>query len=146
MKLLTFLARRFAWEAAEVLAADAPAPALSGESRECVVVFVHAERADEAPIARASVLRQTVKHIAWLARKRESTRCVLHSFTHLGAESADRSFARAWLDELADSLRAKGFEVAQTPFGYSCAWELAVHGESVAKVWKEIRPGGTDAS
>lgn len=141
MKLLGFLARRFAWEPAEPVAADPSEPALAGESRECVVLFVHAQRGDEDPAVRASLLRQCVKHVEWHARKRASTRCVLHSFTHLGGESADRGFARAWLGELAGALRARGFEVSETPFGYSCAWELAVHGESVAKVWKEIRPG-----
>jgi hypothetical protein len=134
MKLLTFLARRFAWSAH--VASDAPATveqAAPGALEECVVVFVHAERADEQPARRASTLRQAAKHVQWLARKRDTRRCVLHSFTHLGGETSESRFAAEWMGELAQRLQTKGFEVAQTPFGHSCAWELAVHGEPLAR-------------
>lgn len=151
MKLLTFLARRFAWTAHVELDArateaasqvrpvsDEASGAPSGAMDECVVVFVHAEPHDELAAGRAALLRQAQKHVEWLARKRATKRCVLHSFTHLAQRGAGREFARAWIDELAQRLQARGFEVGRTPFGWSCAWELAVHGESVAKVWKSL--------
>jgi len=141
MRLLTFLARRFAWQAHERVQPDAE-PAAAGEFSECVVAFVHAEHGDEAPERRASALRQCTKHVEWLARKRGTQRCVLHSFAHLGARTAEPGFARDFLAELAARLRARGFEVAATPFGWSCAWDLAVHGEGVAKVWKQLDAGG----
>lgn len=140
MKLLTFLARRFAWTPHAVTALETAEPALPGAMEECVVVFLHAERLDQEAARRASTLKQTQKHVEWLARKRSVRRCVLHSFTHLGADTADPAFARAWIAELAQRLTRRGFEVASTPFGHTHAWELAVHGEAVAKVWKSI-PG-----
>ena len=31
-----------------------------------------------------------------------------------------------------------GYRVWQTPFGYFCEWDLAVYGDSLAKVFKEL--------
>lgn len=63
---------------------------------------------------------------------------MLHSFTHLGAESADPAFARDFLDELAERLQRTGYDVRCTPFGHLCEWTLDVYGESLAKVYKQI--------
>lgn len=145
MKLLTFLARRFAWTPHAASAVADAKPAEGGSMQECVVVFVHAERSDEEPARRARTLQQARKHVEWLARKRDLRRCVLHSFTHLGAETSDPAFARGWIEDLARRLTERGFEVATTPFGHTNAWDLSVHGESLAKVWKEL-PGRAEGA
>ncbi|MFO1011115.1 MAG: threonyl-tRNA synthetase editing domain-containing protein [Planctomycetota bacterium] len=144
MKLLSFLARRFAWtpHAASPAAAG---PAEPGAMEDCVVLFLHAERADADSARSASVVRQLVKHVRWQARPRALTRVVLHSFTHLGAESAEPAATRALFDALRAELERRGFEVRETPFGYTNAWELAVHGESLAKVWKVVGTASEDA-
>ena len=98
----------------------------------------HLEPGDLDGEARAKKLRTLRKHLEWLARKRELRNHVLHSFTHLAGASADGEGARVFLAELASSLTERGASVQQTPFGWSCAWELEVYGESLAKVWKEI--------
>jgi len=142
MKLLTFQARRFAWKAfsqtLEDAAAEVAAEVVQGESLETVVVFVHAQASDEDEDRRGRTFKHTLKHIKWLANKREFKNVVLHSFTHLGGENASPAFARAFLDELDDRLGSTGYMVKQTPFGWFSEWELSVYGESLAKVWKEI--------
>ncbi len=138
MKVLSFLAPRFAWRAEVAASGTSGDPPPPGEARECVVAFVHLEPGDLEALARASKLRTLRKHLEWLARKRGCGSYVLHSFTHLAAASAEADGARAFLDELARALAERGASVQQTPFGWSCAWELAVHGESVAKVWKVL--------
>lgn len=138
MKLLTFLAPRFAWRAEVQSLPEVPAAPLEGEVRDAVVVFVHAVAGDEEPEADRRALRHALKHVKWLAGKRDLRRAVLHSFTHLAGEHAPPEHARDFLDRLQARLEGAGFEVVQTPFGYSCAWDLSVHGESLAKVWKEI--------
>lgn len=156
MKLLTFQARRFRWESfARTLesaepaepaepgesGAGASAGAESGEVRDAVVVWLHAERADEAPEAAARALRHVVKHVKWHARKRDLERVVLHSFAHLGGDasgSADPAFARAFLADVAARLASARFEVHATPFGHTCEWTLEVFGEGIAKVWKDV--------
>jgi hypothetical protein len=147
MKLLTFQAERFAWRPHErtldVRGSDeygsAPRAELAPQSvSSAVVAFLHAEPKDEEPAQRDRALRHATKHIQWLTNKRGLEHVVLHSFTHLSGESAGAAFAEAWILDLRARLERKGFIVAVTPFGYTCAWELSVFGESLAKVWKEI--------
>ena len=138
MKLLTFLARSFTWQphSRTIDESDTEPPADGVE--DAVVVWAHAEKSDEEPEARKRAFKHTLKHVKWLAGKRDLKTVALHSFTHLGADSADPAFARAFLEELAERLRGTGYEVKLTPFGWFCSWNLDVHGESLAKVWKEI--------
>ena len=58
------------------------------EVADAVVIFVHAEKSDEEADREVAVLRQTLKHIKWLANKRAIKNIVIHSFTHLGGETA----------------------------------------------------------
>ena len=138
MKSLTFLARRFAWTPHSKTLPDADEPPVAGEVLEAVVAFLHLEAKDEPPEERARVFKHVLKHLKWLAAKRELRNVVLHSFTHLGGTNADAGFARAFLIELAERLRATGYDVRITPFGWFSAWDLSVYGESLAKVWKDV--------
>lgn len=105
---------------------------------ECVVVFVHAETRDESDERRKSTLDHARKHVEWLARKKATQNVVLHSFAHLGGQSSSTEFGRAWMEELGAKLALRGYTVATTPFGWTSAWDMSVHGEGIAKVWKEI--------
>ena len=142
MKLLTFQARRFRWKNFAKTLPEAEDLDVDQAVEEAVVVFLHAEERDAAE--RAGVFRKTLKHVKWLANKRGMRNVVLHSFTHLGAENAPAEFARAFLEELAERLRATGYSVWITPFGWFCEWDLAVYGDSLAKVWKEVGGAGSD--
>jgi Archaea-specific editing domain of threonyl-tRNA synthetase len=139
MKLLCFQAKRFRWKTHSKTLPEVPDQAIDQQIQDTVVVFIHAETDDAADDRVTAVLRQSVKHVKWLANKRELKNIVLHSFTHLGGETAPPDFACAFIDQLAGRLRASGYQVWSTPFGYFCEWDLSVHGESLAKVWKEIR-------
>ena len=70
----------------------------------------------------------------------DSTNVVLHSFTHLAdaPRSASPQFAEVFLQSAAARLRNTGYQVTLTPFGWVCEWELAVFGESLAKVFKSL--------
>lgn len=138
MKLLCFQAKRFHWKTHSKTVAEAPDIDADEEVLESVVVFIQAESSDEAEDRGSPILRQAVKHIKWLANKRNLRNIVIHSFTHLGGETASPPSARLSITRLAERLRASGYHVWITPFGYFCAWDLSVHGESLAKVWKEI--------
>ena len=138
MKLLSFQAERFAWKSFARTLPEAPQVEVDEEAADAVVVFLHAQTRDEDPESRPRVLRKTLKHVKWLANKRDLRRVVLHSFAHLGGESAGPEFTRELMDELAERLRGTGYEVRVTPFGWFCSWDLSVRGESLAKVWKEF--------
>ncbi len=136
MKILTFQARRFAWESHSKTLEDASDELVRGEALEAVVVFLHAGAEDEED--RARIFRHTLKHVKWLANKRDMKQIVLHSFTHLGAKNADPVFASGFIEELAERLSKTGYGVQTTPFGWFCSWDLSVYGDSLAKVWKEV--------
>ncbi|MCA8976402.1 MAG: hypothetical protein KDC98_16910 [Planctomycetes bacterium] len=143
MRLLCFQARRFRWKSFsktldEVGGDRLPDLDIDDEICDCVVVFAHAEREDEPASARDRAFRHTLKHVKWLANKRSFRNVVLHSFTHLGGHNATPEFALTFLTELAERLTATGYTVRCTPFGYFCEWQLDVHGESLAKVYKQI--------
>lgn len=138
MRLLCFQAKRFAWRAYEPTLDSAPAATEAESVVAAVVAFVHVEAADLLAERAASVLRQALKHLKWLAHKRGLRTVVLHSFAHLGGEGALPAEAHALLMRLAERLSANGYKTAVTPFGYSNEWELEVFGEGTAKVWKVI--------
>ncbi len=138
MKLLCFQAKRFRWKTHSKTLPEVPDQNVENEVSEAVIVFVHAEASDLESERTHSVLRQSLKHIKWLANKRELKNIVVHSFTHLGGETALPALAESLIHTLAQRLRETGYEVWITPFGYFCEWDLSVHGESLAKVWKEI--------
>lgn len=138
MRLLCFQAKRFRWKPYTKTLPEVPDQEAEGEVAEALVAFVHAEAPDETGERRPSVMRQTLKHIKWLANKRALKNVVLHSFAHLGGETATADFAQAFLTELGRRLSETGYKVSITPFGYFCEWDLSVYGDSLAKVWKEI--------
>jgi len=143
MRLLCFLAKRFHWKSwsrtlDEVGGAPIDDVEVEDEMHDCVVVFAHAGVEDEADDARARAFKQTLKHVKWLANKRDLRNIVLHSFTHLGAENSSPEFALGFLNDLATRLADTGYAVRCTPFGFFCEWGLDVHGESLAKVYKQI--------
>jgi hypothetical protein len=136
MKLLMFQARRFRFRTFEKTLDQAPVLDLEEEVFEAAVIFLHAESRDTED--RDSSFSKTLKNIKWLANKRGLKKVVLHSFTHLGGETAAPDFAQAFLEQLAERLRTTGYKVWITPFGYVCEWDLSVYGESLAKVFKTL--------
>jgi hypothetical protein len=139
MKLLCFQAKHFRWKSHSKTLTQAADQDVEEQIADVVVVFVHVEQSDEEAEKKDSVLRQTLKHIKWLANKRGLKNIVIHSFTHLGGETSSPDFAESFISAVAQRLREASYSVWTTPFGYFCEWDLSVYGESLAKVWKEIR-------
>ena len=139
MKLLCFQAKRFRWKNHAKTLPEVADLEIEEEVRQTVVIFIHAEASDADEARASSVLRQSLKHIKWLANKRELKNIVLHSFTHLGGATAEPAFAESFIATLSQRLSETGYQVWITPFGYFCEWNLNVYGKNLAKVWKEIR-------
>jgi hypothetical protein len=136
MKLLMFQAKQFRFRTYEKTLETVPDLELDNQIFKGAIIFMQAEVKDESN--RASVFSKTLKNIKWLANKRGLKNVVLHSFTHLGGETAPPAFAQSFIEELAIRLRQTGYQVWITPFGYVCEWDLSVYGESLAKVFKEV--------
>jgi hypothetical protein len=138
MKLLCFQAKGFHWKTYSKTLPEVPDQTADEQVEAALVVFLQAEAQDAAAERHQPVLRRALKHIKWLANKRQLQTIVLHSFAHLGGEAAPPEIAESIIGALAERLRQTGYRVSITPFGYFCEWELSVYGDSLAKVWKEI--------
>ncbi len=136
MKLLMFQSPHFRYRSFRKTLDAAEDREVDQAVHGAVVIWLHAEPEDEPH--RAKVLLRIVKNIRWLANKRGLRNVVLHSFTHLAETKAEPAFAQALLDETRARLERSGYAVWVTPFGYTCEWELAVYGESLAKVFKAL--------
>jgi len=134
MKLLMFQAKRFCFRSFERILDTVAKADVEETVTDAAVIFFHAETQDETQ--QNKVLTKALKNVKWLANKRGLKNIVLHSFTHLGGEAASPEFADEFLKAMAARLRATGYQVWLTPFGYVCEWDLSVYGESLAKVFK----------
>jgi hypothetical protein len=76
-----------------------------------------------------------VKNLKWGARKNDTSRIVLHSFSHLAESKASPEFTRGLLDRAEGRLQAAGYETSQTPFGYFLNLDLAAPGRSTARIF-----------
>lgn len=135
MKLLIFQAKRFYWQSFSKTLDDVPEQDVAETVPDTLVVFLHAEAEDED---KPKLETKVIKNIKWLANKRQLKNVVLHSFTHLSGSTASPEFAQTFLNSLDQRLSKTGYQVWQTPFGYFCEWDLAVYGDSLAKVFKEL--------
>ena len=135
MRVLFWYCDDFDWTPAVKTLSDVP-EAASSENRNTVVAFVHIEPKDVD--AGSSTETKLVKNAKWLARKWETPRIILHSFTHLGKEKADPEKARALLDRAKERLENAGYSVDQTPYGYFLDLTLKAPGHPLARVYKEF--------
>jgi hypothetical protein len=138
MRLLVFHAESFCFEPEQrssELGPETPPPD-SRELTDALVAFVHCEAGDAG--RRDAVIKQAVKYFEWLFRKRELSKLLLHSFAHLDEERAPAELAVDLLDAIATRLREKGYEVLETPFGWSLSWTLATPGHPYAKTFKVL--------
>lgn len=136
MKLLMFLTKQFTFRPFEKTLPEAGDGGSEVQVTDAAVIFVHSEPQDE--VEPGSLETKFVKNVKWLAGKRGFKNIVLHSFTHLADSSASPQFAEAFLQSAAARLRNTGYQVVLTPFGWVCEWDLSVHGESLAKVFKSL--------
>src|SRR5437867_10532666 len=128
MKLLCFQAKRFRWKTHSKTLPEVVDRDVEEEVRDAIVVFIHAERSDEDEARRDSVLRQSLKHIKWLANKRALKNIVIHSFTHLGGETASPSFAECFITLWPRLLADPAYQLWVTPLGYFGVWDLRLFG------------------
>lgn len=135
MKILSYQAKHFSW-APHSQTIETADPSSSGSVEDAAVFWLHIETSDELDDSR--IFKKTLKHIKWIANKKSLKTIVLHSFAHLGGETATAEYAREFLNRMTDRLKNTGYIVNQTPFGWFCAWELSVYGDSMAKVFRTI--------
>ena len=135
MRVLFWYCDQFAWNPAMKTLDDAPDAAPSAH-RKTVVAFIHVEPKDMEKGSSAET--KLVKNAKWLARKWETTRIILHSFTHLGEEKADPADAKGLIDRVQTRLKKADYDIAQTPYGYFNDLSMEAPGHPLARIFKEF--------
>jgi hypothetical protein len=135
MRLLFWYCDRFAWHPSMKVLDHAP-EAMPMSHEQAVVIFIHVEPSDVEEGSSAET--KLVKNAKWLARKWETKRVILHSFTHLGEQKADPEAAKGLIDRVQKRLETAGYTAVQTPYGYFNDLSMDAPGHPLARIYKEF--------
>ncbi|MDT8420549.1 MAG: threonyl-tRNA synthetase editing domain-containing protein [Desulfuromonadales bacterium] len=133
MKLLMLYTDRFHYRSAVKTLDHVPYCSEEQVVEDVVVGLIHAEEADEGNPA--GTQKKLIKNLKWGARKNDTRRIVLHSFSHLAETRADSDFTQELLNRSAGRLENAGYDVWQTPFGYFLDLDLQAPGRSTARIF-----------
>ena len=79
-----------------------------------------------------------IKNLKWAARKNNTKKIVLHSFTHLSESKTSSEITKQLLDNSEQRLKKADYEVHQTPFGYFLDLDVKAPGNPLARLFKDI--------
>ena len=133
MKLLMIYSDHFAWRTTEKGLETAATVSEERRLEGVLVGMIHAEAQDEEDVGRVET--KLVKNLKWGARKNQTLRMLLHSFSHLAETKAAPECTKALLDRAEARLLAAGYQVWQTPFGYFHDLDLSAPGRSAARIF-----------
>ncbi len=133
MKLLMIYCDRFAYTPSQKALEDQPDCDQPVALPDVLLGMIHVEAGDEEDPVK--VEKKLIKNLKWGARKNDTQRIVLHSFSHLSESKANPDFTRGLLDRAAERLRSAGYEGFQTPFGYFLDLDLQAPGKSTARIF-----------
>lgn len=105
-------------------------------AEDALVVFAAAEKRDEGDVE--GVLTRAQVAITEVARQVGATSVVLHSFAHLFVELSSPKVAKQLLDGLEAALRAEGYTVAQSAFGWFNRLEMQAKGHPLSRVARDV--------
>lgn len=133
MKLLMIYTDHFSWRTGEKGLETAAAISEERRLEQVLVGMIHAEAQDEEDIGRVET--KLVKNLKWGARKNDTLRIVLHSFSHLAETKANPDLTKSLFNRAEARLQASGYQVWQTPFGYFHDLDLSAPGRSTARIF-----------
>jgi hypothetical protein len=136
MKLLMIYANRFAYETNLKSLESVPETTEQKTIENAVVGFIHVEEKDEVNLS--NVETKLIKNLKWAARKNNTERIVLHSFTHLSESKASSEITKQLLDNSEQRLKNADYEIHQTPFGYFLDLDIDAPGNPLARLFKDI--------
>ena len=136
MRLLMIYAEKFAYKTSLKSLESVSETIEQNMIENAVVGFIHVEEKDEANLS--NVETKLIKNLKWAARKNNTERIVLHSFTHLSDSKASSEITKQLLDNSEQRLKKSNYEVSQTPFGYFLDLDVKAPGNPLARLFKDI--------
>ncbi len=135
MKLLMIYCDNFGYTPRLKTLDEAPT-GQAGAVTDTVVGMIHVEPSDLE--RQSKVVTKLVKNLKWLARKNETQRIVLHSFSHLAEEKADAIAGHELFDQARSRLEGAEYEIHETPYGYFHDLDIQAPGHPLARVFKSF--------
>ena len=136
MKLLMIYAEKFAYQTSLKSLDSVAEKSEQNTIVNAVIGFIHAEEKDEANFSKVET--KLIKNLKWAARKNETEKIVLHSFTHLSESKASSEMTKQLLDNAEKRLKEAKYEVYQTPFGYFIDLDVKTTGNPLTRLFKDI--------
>ena len=136
MRLLMIYAEKFAYKTSLKSLESVSETIEQNMIENAVVGFIHVEEKDEANLSKVET--KLIKNLKWAARKNNTERIVLHSFTHLSDSKASSEITKQLLDNSEQRLKKSNYEVSQTPFGYFLDLDVKAPGNPLARLFKDI--------
>lgn len=138
MKLLMIYCTHFGYRTSRKGLDNPPDSEREETIENALVGFIDVEAEDESDPK--YVETKLVKNLKWAARKNETNRIVLHSFTHLSESKADPGIVKSVFDSAEERLASSDYEVSQTPFGWFLDLHIEAPGNPLTRLFKDIRP------
>ena len=106
---------------------------------EVLVVFTAVEKGDEEAVASERLANE----VAAVADQVKTKTVLLHPFVHLTSNPSEPKIARKTIEKAEELLKAKGYSVAHSPFGWYKAFTLKNKGHPLAELSRELRGPGS---
>src|SRR3990172_6610943 len=139
MRILFIHAYRLEYEVREPAIKDpeeVPPEHRSAAADEVLVCFTTVEARDEAdPEGIAGLAAREIKDVAG---KVDTRRVVLYPYAHLSSSLGAPDVSRRILATLAAQLRAAGYEVLASPFGWYKSFRLSAKGHPLGELSREV--------
>ena len=144
MRILLVHADRFSFrvtgETSVAMPGELEKAGREGEVDESLVVFIAAEKGDEADID--SVVNQVIEEILSLADQVGTSHLVVYPYAHLSSTLSSPRVAVRLLDEICRRLQSRDhLKVLRAPFGYYKSFEVVCKGHPLSELAKTITPG-----
>ncbi len=137
MKLLMIYCTRFGYQTSMRTLDTVPEIDKSETFENCLVGFIDVEEKDEDNAA--YIETKLIKNLKWAARKNETERIILHSFTHLSDSKATPEITKQIFDSAEERLKKSGYEANQTAFGYFMNLDIQAPGSPITRLFKDIQ-------
>jgi len=141
MRILLIHADRFSFrvtgETAVAMPSELEKAGSEGEVSESLVVFVAAEKGDDANVE--SVVSQVIKEVSSLADQVGTDQIVVYPYAHLSSALSSPRVAVRLLDEICREFQSLDrYKMLRAPFGYYKSFDISCKGHPLSELAKTI--------
>ncbi len=146
MRILLIHANRFSFrvtgETAVAMPSELEKAGSEGEVSESLVVFVAAEKGDDANVE--SVVSQVIEGVSSLADQVGTDQLVVYPYAHLSSTLSSPRVAVRLLDEICQELQSLDrYKILRAPFGYYKSFDISCKGHPLSELAKTITSAKT---